>query len=119
MLPRQLIVIGTVARVAGDTLVLEVPSARGTLAVARGDLRALAVSRGVPGRPESALRGGLSSAVVFGLAFAVLHTTDDRGTRPFRSTAEGAAIGAALGFGTGAALGAIWPSERWRTVRLR
>jgi hypothetical protein len=119
LLPHRQAVVGTVARVAGDTLVLEVPSARGTLAVARGDLRALAVSRGVPGRAESALREGLNLAIGVGLAFAIVRTSDDRDARPFRSAGEAALAGGAIGFGTGALLGAVRPSERWRAVRLR
>lgn len=119
LLPRQQAVIGTVAAVVGDTLVLAVPGTAGGLRVDRADLRALAVSRGVPGRPESALRQGVSTGVALALAFLFLHTGDDAGYRPFRSAGEAAALGGAAGFGIGAVFGAVSPSERWRNVRLR
>ena len=120
LVPRQQVVIGTVTGVAGDTLVLAVPGAAGALRVARADLRALAVSRGVPGRAESALRQGVSAGAALALAFLFLHNTwDGAGDRPFGSAAEVGAVGGALGFGIGLALGAASPSERWRTVRVR
>jgi len=119
LVPRQQVVIGTVTGVAGDTLVLAIPGAAGALRVARPDLRALAVSRGVPGRPESALRQGISAGVGLGLAFFFLHTGGDTDDRQFRSAGEAAVVGGAVGFGIGAVLGAVSPSERWRDLRLR
>ena len=115
--PRQQIFIGTVAGVGGDTLYLEVPSTAGRLAVPRASVRRLSVSRGVPSRLESALRHGFEWAVAGALSFyAAQHYDDDA---PFDSDGEAALVGAGIGFGLGALLGAVSPSERWRRLRLR
>ena len=115
--PRQQTLIGTVARVGGDTLYLVLPSTTGEVAVPRSSIRTLAVSRGVPSRAESALRHGARVALTGAATFFLMRQADADG--PYRSPGEAAAIGGAIGFGIGAILGAISPSERWRTLRLR
>ena len=116
--PRRQTLLGTVTRLGGDTLYVAVPGTTGTLAVPRESLHELSVSRGVPSRPESALRHGVEWALGGALAFLVAHQADDD-DEPFDSAGEAAAVGAGIGIGIGALLGAISPSERWRRVRLR
>jgi hypothetical protein len=115
--PRQQVVLGTVSAIAGDTLYVTVPYTSGTLGVPRGGLRQLNISRGVPSRFESALRRGVSGAVAGALAFYVERRWGD--DDHFGSDGEAALIGAGIGFGVGAFLGAVSPSERWRRIRLR
>ncbi len=116
--PRQQALLGTVVRIGGDSLYVAVPGSAGALAVPRGSLRGLSVSRGVPSRPESALWQGLGWAVGGALTFLIAHQMDDDEER-FDSAGEAAAVGAGIGFGIGALLGAISPSERWRRIGLR
>lgn len=115
--PRDQTVIGTVARVGGDTLHLAIPSTSGTVAVPRSSVRRLSVSLGVPSRPESAARHGLAWAAAGALGFFLARSGDEGSS--FASDGEAAAIGAGIGFGIGAILGAVSPSERWRRLRLR
>ena len=106
---------GTVERVAADTLYLSVANAGGVLAIPRTSPRRLDVSRGVPSRPTSALRQGLSLA----LAGTLVATITEHGGDPQRWSGDAALAGAGVGFGVGLVLGAAWPSERWRRVPLR
>ena len=108
--PRQQELIGTVAGVAADTLYLTVPNTTGTLAVPRS------VSRGVPSRVTSALRRGVEWAAAGALAAFVAQGYEEDASS--RSGSEQVAVGAGIGFGVGAVLGAVWPSERWRRLRL-
>ena len=117
--PRQQVLLGTVARLGGDTLYVAVPGTTGALAVPRASVQGLSISRGVPSRPESALRRGLEWAVAGALTFVIAHQTDDGDGGRFDSAGEAAAVGAGIGFGIGAVVGAISPSERWRRLRLR
>lgn len=114
--PRQQVLIGTVVGVGQDSLQLEMPYLSGTLMVPRQNVRELSVSLGVPSRTESALREGLQVALLSALVFVA---TDDGNERFGENLGERAAVGAGVGFGVGAMLGAVWPSERWRRLRLR
>lgn len=115
--PRGQFVVGTVARTTADTLYVVISSATGTVGIARRTMRSLAVSRGVPSRGLSALEQGGRSALLGALDFAVLQGVK-RDDRPFDSTGEAVLVGAAVGFGVGAIIGAISPAERWHRVRL-
>ena len=116
-MPRQQIVIGTVTALGGETLSLEVPFTTGTIEVPRSSVRQLSVSLGVPSRAESALRHGIEFAATLALSFYILHEVDDQSS--FDSGGDAALMGAGIGLGVGALLGAISPSERWRRLRLR
>ena len=108
---------GTVLAAMGDTLVLQLASGVGPLAVPLTAARQLAVSRGVPSRWVSALRGVPGGALLGALPLAVLY--DAEHTRlGVGSRAEAALLGALAGALTGAAVGALWPHERWRRVAL-
>jgi hypothetical protein len=51
------------------------------------------------------------------LAFLVAHYVEDN-DEVFDSPGEAAAVGGGVGFGLGAIVGAIAPTERWRGVQL-
>lgn len=114
--PRQQVLFGTVVGVERDSIQIVLPYLSGALAVPRSQVRALSVSLGVPSRTESALRKGLELALLTALVFVV---TDDGNGQFGDNLGERAAVGAGVGFGVGAVLGAVWPSERWRRLRLR
>jgi hypothetical protein len=110
--PRVQSVHGEVAGVATDTLYLRVHATPSLLAVPRHSIKRLERSLGVPGRSESAVRGAVAGAFWLGLVALAADRTgrgwdDDVGTT--------AAIGAGIGF----VFGAIFPTERWRRIRLR
>lgn len=118
LLPRQQLIIGTVTALGGETLSLEVPFTTGTIEVPRSSVRQISISRGVPSRAESALRHGVEFAATLALSFYILHELDDAESS-FDSGGDAALMGAGIGLGVGALLGAISPSERWRRLRLR
>ena len=115
--PRQQIVFGTIGAIGGDTLYLTVPNTSGTLGVPRSSVRQLSISRGVPSRFESALRHAIPGAIAGALTFYAEHRWGDGET--FDSDGEAALIVGGIGFGIGAIVGAVSPSERWRRIRLR
>jgi hypothetical protein len=107
---------GTVAELSGDTLRLSVPGTDGTLAVPRASIRRLDVSKGKPSRAATAFE----RAVTFALVGAVTFGIDHELTGPNDSGVDWreARLGAAWGAGIGAVVGFVWPTERWRRVRL-
>lgn len=109
---------GTVARVSPDTVFLAVPGAQGLLSVPRGEILQLAVSRGAPSRPVSAIEQGVASAIVLG-AFAALW--NDEARRRFTggdySRGEVVQRSAVYGLVVGGITGAIFPVERWKRIR--
>ena len=117
LLPRQQIIMGTVTALGGESLSLTVPFTEGALEIPRSSVRQVSVSLGVPSRGESALRKGVEFGVSFALSMYVAHLVDDE--ELFDSGGDAALVGAGVGFGVGALLGAISPSERWRRLRLR
>ena len=114
---RQL-VRGTVESATADTLRLTVPGTQGMLSVSRSSIRRLDVSRGRPSRAASALERAFGGAIVGAISVAL--DNDPAGSRwpnysrDWRAAEEGAKWGAAFG----AAVGFIFPSERWRRIRL-
>ena len=106
---------GRVSRLSADTLYLAITDSVGPLAVPRHLIQRLDYSRGVPSRLSSALTRGLVSGAVLAGTLALFNELwEDPGT----STGDAALIGAAIGFGTGAIVGAIFPIERWKSVKL-
>lgn len=108
----------TVAGVSTDTLMLSVRGTVGTLAVPRAAVRRLDVSKGVS-RGASAVERAIGFAI--GGAITAALENDPGGTRwpnynrTWRAAEEGAKWGAAIG----AVVGFVFPTERWRRVRLR
>jgi len=113
---------GIVDDVAADTLRLSVPGAVGSLAIPRASIRRLDLSRGKPSRIASMLERGIGGAIVTGLVFAAtnaIYTSNDNFATQYDSNWDAALAGAAWGGGLGAAIGLVWPTERWRRLRLR
>jgi hypothetical protein len=105
---------GRVTGLTSDTLYLAITDSVGPLAVPRHLIQRLDYSRGVPSRLESGLIRGLISGASLALAMVFLDDESD-GT----STETAALVGGIVGFAAGGALGAIFPTERWKSVRLR
>ena len=115
---RRQLLRATVNGVAGDTLRLEVPGTTGSLGVARANIRRLDVSRGTS-RVASAFERAIGFAIAGAIAAAL---ENDPGSsewpsynRDWRAAEEGAKVGAAVG----AIVGFVFPTERWRRVRVR
>lgn len=120
--------VGTVAGVRGDTLLLM--SREGVHALPLSTIRALQVSRGRPPRLAGAVEGGaigLATGVAGGVAGALiadlaLPDRCDTGESDLLcfSTGEwaliGAMVGAPFGAASGAVAGFVFPRERWRSV---
>jgi hypothetical protein len=106
---------GRVSRLSSDTLYLAVTDSVGPLAIPHHLIQRLDYSRGVPSRVSSALTRGLVGGAVFAATLALLNEIQED---PSTSTGDVALIGAAIGFGTGAIVGAIFPIERWKSVKL-
>jgi hypothetical protein len=116
--PREQWLRGEVTALTADTLYVRLQGAAAPVPIRRTAIKRIDRSLGVPSRPESAVRGAVGWAFwgAIYLATARKVADDDRTWRRFGDDlAEGAAIGAGVGF----VLGAIFPSERWRRVRLR
>lgn len=115
---RRQLLRATVSGVESDVLRLTIPGAQGTLAVQRGTIRRLDVSRG-RSRVASAFERAIGFAI--GGAISAAIANDPQGKkwpayrRDWRAAEEGAKWGAAIGAVAGFAL----PTERWRRVRIR
>jgi hypothetical protein len=107
---------GRVTALSPDTLYLAVTDSIGPLAIPRGLIDQLALSRGVPSRTQNAIKRGLLSGVSTALLFAGLSELDDSSGR--WGTEDAALLGGAVGFATGAIFGALWPQERWKSLHL-
>jgi hypothetical protein len=110
---------GDVAALSRDTLYLRLPNTEAPVPIRQGVIRRLDRSLGVPGRLESAMRGAIGLAFWGAISLGVVRATDDGGSvntnRFWEKVGEGAAYGAGIGF----VLGTIFPTERWRRIRLR
>ena len=115
---RRQLLRATVSEVNTDTLRLTVPGTQGLLSVPRAGMRRLDVSLGTS-RAASAFERAAAFAIS-GAIWAALEN-DPNSTewphyrRDWRAAGEGAKWGAALG----ALVGLVFPTERWRRVRLR
>ena len=116
---RRQLLRATVSGIANDTLQLTVRGAQGILAVPRSAIRRIDVSLGPPSRPASAFERAAQGAIT-GALWAAFEN-DPRSTewphynRTWRAAGEGAKWGAAFG----AVIGFVFPTERWRRVRLK
>lgn len=115
---RRQLLRATVSDVGNDTLRLVVPGTAGNLSVARANIRRLDVSRGTS-RVASAFERAFAFAIVGAITAAL--ENDPGGSewpnynRDWRAAEEGAKWGAAFG----AVVGFVFPTERWRRIRLR
>jgi hypothetical protein len=110
---------GDVAALSRDTLYLRLPNTEASVPIRHGAIRRLDRSLGVPSRLESGLRSAIGLAFWGAISLGVVRATDDGGSvntnRFWDKVGEGAAWGASVGF----VLGTIFPTERWRRIRLR
>jgi hypothetical protein len=108
----------TVSATGDDTLRLDVEGATGSLTMPRSTIRRLDVSRGTS-RPASAFERALEGALVGAIGAALRNDPDNKTwphyDRDWRAAEEGAKWGAAFG----AVIGFVFPTERWKKVRLR
>jgi hypothetical protein len=105
---------GRVIALTPDTLYLAITDSVGPLAIPRPLIQRLDLSRGVPSRGANALRQGLISGALNALVLVLINEV---GTSEW-DTGEAALIGGGIGFATGAIFGAIFPRERWKSVRI-
>jgi hypothetical protein len=109
---------GDVAGLARDTLYLRLPNTEAPVPIRHGVIRRLDRSLGTPSRPESALRGAIAGAFWGAIFLGLVQAADDRQQSSeafWEDIGEGAAYGAGIGF----VMGTIFPTERWRRIRLR
>ena len=115
---RRQLLRATVSEVQNDRLRLTVPGTEGTITVPRSAIRRLDVSKG-QSRAASAVERAIGFAIAGAIGAAI--ENDPNSTewpnynRTWRAAEEGAKWGAALG----AVVGFVFPTERWRRVRLR
>jgi hypothetical protein len=114
--PRGQLLRGRVTALTPDTLYLSVTDSLGPLPIARGMINQLKISKGVPSRFGNAMRNGLGGAVGFALLSIVINELDEEPEQ--KSVGDAALIGAGIGFAIGSVTGAIWPTERWKKVRM-
>ena len=107
---------GRVTSLTSDTLYLAVTDSLGPLPIPRRLIERLEFSRGVPSRLASAARRGLIAAAGFALLSVAMNEIEDEPDRV--STGTAALIGGGVGLVFGGTLGAIYPNERWKRVRL-
>ena len=114
---RRQLLRATVSGVENDVLRLTVPGTMGSVAVPRGAIRRLDVSRG-QSRVASAFERAFGFAVVGAISAALHNDPDGRKWPAHDSYWRAAGEGAAWGAGVGALVGLVFPTERWRRVRL-
>lgn len=113
---RGQLVRGRVTALTPDSLYLAITDSLGPVAVPRYLIERLAYSRGVPSRVASAARRGLFVGAGTALLFVLVN---EMAEEPGRATTGSAALfGAGVGLTTGVMLGAVYPRERWKGVRL-
>lgn len=103
---------GTLISTSPDSLVFRPGPEMGTLTVPWSTVRRVEISLGA-----SRVHSALTKAVPAGLAGAAICASTRCGEQ-FRSRGERVIYGAAVGVALGATLGALFPNERWRPVRL-
>jgi hypothetical protein len=114
--PRGQLLRGRVTALTPDTLYLSVTDSVGPLPVPRHLIDQIKLSKGVPSRFGNAMRNGLGGAVGFALVSIVLNELNEEPEQ--KSVGDAALIGAGIGFALGSVTGAIWPTERWKKVRM-
>lgn len=114
---RRQLLRATVSGVENDMLRLTVPGAEGTLSVQRSAIRRLDVSRG-RSRITNFFERGLGGAVAGAITGAVLNDPEGNQWPDHDSRWEAAGYGALGGFAIGGIIGLVFPTERWRRLRL-
>lgn len=115
---RRQLLRATVSGVAGDTLRVTVPGAQGLLSVPRADVRRLDVSLGTS-RVASAFERAAGFAIAGAISAALENDVNSTEWPHYRRTWRAAGEGAKWGAAFGAVVGLVFPTERWRRVRLR
>lgn len=110
---RGLLLRGRVTTLNADTLYLAITDSIGPVAIPRGLIDEMGVSRGVPSRGHSALRRGLISGALWSLLFAGMALPDDE-----TDVGTAALVGAGIGVTLGGIIGALRPQERWKSLRM-
>ena len=113
--PKRLDLRGKLSTFDSNTVTLQLMAGGVAVTVPRSEMLSLAISRGAPGRPESALRGAVGGALIGVLwGFVYLHSPGrDAGNTWEDAIGSGASIGALIG----AVAGALSPQERWKRLR--
>jgi hypothetical protein len=112
---RRQLLRGTIESVDGSTVRLRVPGTTGSLAIQRGSVRRLDVSRGVS-RGASMVERAVGGAIGGAITFALLNDPGRSSYPHYRTDWRAAGDGAAWGAGIGAVVGLIWPYEQWHRV---
>ena len=113
---RRQLLRGTVEGITADTLRLSIGGSSGAVAIPRGSVRHLDVSRGVS-RPASAFERAVGGAIGGAVSWAMLNDPRRRGGPHYRTDWRAAGVGASWGAGIGAVTGLLFPHERWHRVR--
>jgi hypothetical protein len=113
--PRRQLVRGTVESVDSGMLRLRVPGTIGSVGIPRASVRRLDVSRGVS-RGASMVERAAGGAIGGAITYALMNDPRRTGGPHYRRDWRAAGVGAAWGAGIGAAIGFIFPHERWRRV---
>ena len=106
---------GSVTRVGRDTIYLKPGGGIGEIAISFAAIRRVDRSLGVPSRLASAIGKGLALGLLSSL-FAGLGYDDGWRWHSVDSRGEAFLWGGVVGFASGAVLGAIWPTERWKRL---
>ena len=113
--------VGTVAAVDADTLVLGVKHGTSSLAIPFASMTSLEVSRGKKSNVGKGLGIGFLAGAALGAVIGFAAGDDPPGFLAFSSeqkAAAGAILGGLAGGVIGGVVGATGPSERWETVPL-
>ena len=113
--PGRQLLRGTVESVDPGNLRLTVPGSAGSLVIPRTAVRRLDVSLGVS-RGASMVERAAGLAIGGAIIAALMNDPRRSGGPSYRTDWRAAGVGAAWGAGIGAAVGFIWPHERWKRV---
>ena len=107
---------GTITATSPDSLTIQFHPAVAPVSLGWSAVDRAYRSRGVPTRAQSAARAGLYGAASWAAMFFLL----DRNQQDpvFSSNASAALWGGGLGAAFGAVVGARYPTERWKRLRL-
>jgi hypothetical protein len=114
---RRQLLRATVSAVENDVLRLTVPGTQGTLAVQRGTIRRLDVSRG-RSRAASAVERAIGFAIAGAITAALSNDPEGNKWPAYRRDWRAAEEGAKWGGAIGAVVGFAFPTERWRRVKI-
>jgi hypothetical protein len=114
--PGELVLRGSVVRLAHDSVYIRPSGAAGALGIPLSSAVSVDRSLGLRPRPQSALRVGVITAIQSGLLWAAIQP--GMSSKPgFESRSQALAVGAGVGAVVGIAIGAFLPGERWQRVR--